>query len=46
MSPARRSLTLRLVFGLAAIAVLGSVFALYIEPEFVIALANQVWACF
>ena len=27
-------------------AALGGVFLLYLKPDFVITLANQVWACF
>lgn len=30
----------------AAIALLAVVFVLYLQPDFVVALANQVWACF
>lgn len=29
-----------------AVAVLGGVFALYVHPDFLVALANQVWSCF
>ncbi len=31
---------------LAALALLLAVFALYSQPDFLVALANQVWACF
>ena len=27
-------------------AALGGVFLLYLKPDFVVTLANQVWACF
>lgn len=27
-------------------AVLAAVFALYLQPDFMVTLANQVWACF
>ena len=30
----------------AGAAALGAVFLLYLKPEFVVTLANQVWACF
>jgi hypothetical protein len=30
----------------AAVAVLGGVFALYVHPDFLVTLANQVWSCF
>lgn len=31
---------------LAASAVLLGVFALYIQPDFLVVLADQIWACF
>ena len=34
-----------LLYGAAAVALLG-VFALYTRPDFLVDLANQVWACF
>jgi hypothetical protein len=34
-----------LSYGLA-VAILLSVFALYTRPDFLVTLANQVWACF
>jgi len=34
-----------LLYGAAAVALLG-VFALYTRPDFLVGLANQVWACF
>ena len=37
----------RTLVGMAAGAVaLGAVFLLYLQPEFAMTLANQVWACF
>jgi hypothetical protein len=30
----------------AALAALAGVFMLYLQPEFMVGLANQVWACF
>ena len=30
----------------SAVAVLLGVFSLYMRPEFLVMLANQVWACF
>lgn len=32
--------------GLAACLLLTGVFALYAQPDFVVQMANQVWACF
>ena len=31
---------------LVAIAVLGGVFLLYTRPDFLVQMANQIWACF
>ena len=31
---------------LLVLAVLAGVFALYLQPDFLLTLANQVWACF
>lgn len=36
----------RLIAWTAALLALGGVFALYLQPDFVVDLANQVWACF
>jgi len=36
----------RWAWGVFAIGVLGFIFARYLEPEFVLNLANQLWACF
>ncbi len=41
----RQRLT-RISAWLAASAVLLAVFALYTQPDFLVVLANQVWACF
>jgi hypothetical protein len=41
MTPLRRAL----LYSAACAALLG-VFALYTRPEFVIGVANQIWACF
>lgn len=30
----------------AALAVLGGVFAMYVHPDFLVTLANQIWSCF
>jgi hypothetical protein len=30
----------------AALLACGAVFALYMQPDFLVTLANQVWACF
>ena len=36
----------RLVAYAAAVAVLLGVFALYLRPDFMVALAQSVWSCF
>ena len=36
----------RIAVGLLAVAALLAVFALYIQPEFLLKLADQLWACF
>lgn len=36
----------RWALGVLAIGVLGFAFARYLEPEFVLNLANQLWTCF
>ncbi|XAH25636.1 hypothetical protein AAFF27_10750 [Xylophilus sp. GW821-FHT01B05] len=30
----------------AALAALGAVFALYVQPDFLVLLADRLWACF
>lgn len=40
------SRTRRLLAWTAAAAALAAVFALYTRPDFLVTLANQVWACF
>ena len=43
----RRPVRWRSLLGAAAGATaLGAVFLLYLKPEFVVTLANKVWACF
>lgn len=34
------------LMGLACIAVLLGVLSMYLQPEFLLTLANQVWGCF
>lgn len=41
-----RPLLLKTVGWAAALAALLGVFALYTQPDFLVTLANQVWACF
>lgn len=36
----------RAVTGMLVASVLGAVFFLYTQPDFVVQMANQVWACF
>jgi hypothetical protein len=36
----------RLGLYVLAVAAVAAVFALYTRPEFLVTLANQVWACF
>jgi hypothetical protein len=38
--------TRKLIGATAAVAVLLGVFSLYLRPDFLVDLANQVWACF
>jgi hypothetical protein len=42
MSPSTR----KTILYLAALVALAGVFALYTRPDFLMQLANQVWACF
>ena len=43
----RRPARWRTMLGAAvAAATLGGVFLLYLKPDFVVTLANQMWACF
>ncbi len=39
-------LPLRLLAGSVSLATLFGVFYLYTQPDFLVLLANQVWACF
>ncbi|MES2363805.1 MAG: hypothetical protein V4646_18690 [Pseudomonadota bacterium] len=41
-----RPLLLKAAGWTAALAALLGVFALYTQPDFLVTLANQVWACF
>ncbi|WP_255576189.1 hypothetical protein [Comamonas sp. Y33R10-2] len=36
----------RILIWAAVVAVLLAVFALYMQPQFMLTLADQVWACF
>ncbi len=36
----------RVIAGIVAIALLAAVFLLYTRPDFMVQMANQVWACF
>lgn len=36
----------RILIWAAVVAVLLAVFALYLQPQFMLTLADQVWACF
>lgn len=36
----------RILIWAAVLAVLLAVFALYLQPQFMLTLADQVWACF
>jgi hypothetical protein len=42
----KRQRLLQTTAWLAATAALLGVFALYTQPDFLVVLANQVWACF
>jgi len=43
-SPARTGL--KVLAGVAALAVLLGVFMLYTQPDFMVTIADQLWACF
>ena len=45
-APAARAPPRRWAWALAGAAVLALVFLLYAEPDFVVMMADQVWACF
>ncbi|GAB1387282.1 hypothetical protein MASR1M59_24300 [Melaminivora sp.] len=36
----------RLLLGLGSLALLLAVFAWYLQPDFMLTLADQLWACF
>lgn len=46
MMSMRRKLQPRLLSYAVALALLLLVFSLYLQPEFMVTLAQQVWACF
>ena len=46
MTTARNNVWRRVVSGCAALALLLAVFMLYTRPEFMLVLAQQIWACF
>jgi hypothetical protein len=39
-------MTRRIAFWAGAMVALAAVFALYLQPDFMVTLANQIWACF
>ncbi len=41
-----RSRTRQLAAGIATVAALLGVFALYMRPDFLVTLADQIWSCF
>ena len=41
-----RTLCKRSIVAVALLAVLLGVFALYLQPDFMLTLADQIWACF
>lgn len=41
-----RTLYKRSIVAIALLAVLLGVFALYLQPDFMLTLADQIWACF
>ena len=43
---APRHTTLHWLARLGALLVLALVFALYLQPDFMVTLANQLWSCF
>jgi hypothetical protein len=46
MSPLSRPWIRQALIGVACIAVLLAVMSMYLQPEFLLTLANQVWGCF
>lgn len=42
----RSKLPLRMLGASLAVGVLGGVFLLYTRPDFLVQMANQLWACF
>lgn len=45
-TPRKRGTAFRLLVWAAVLVVLLAVFALYTAPDFMVMLANQLWACF
>ncbi len=41
-----RQIGMRLVLAVATTAALGGVFSMYVAPEFMLTLADQLWSCF
>ena len=46
MTPVGRHRWIRLAWAALAIVVLGGVFMLYTRPAFMVAMIDQLWACF
>ena len=46
MTVSQRQTFQRIALYGAALAVLLAVFALYLQPDFMVTLAQQIWACF
>ena len=46
MNPLLRTCIRQALIGLVCLAVLMAVMAMYLQPEFLLTLANQVWGCF
>jgi hypothetical protein len=40
------SLSKKMLIRVAALVVLATVFAMYVQPDFMVQMANQVWSCF
>ena len=46
MNPLLRTWIRQALIGMVCLAVLMAVMAMYLQPEFLLTLANQVWGCF
>ena len=46
MTPQMRQHVVHAGWLAAAAAALGAVFAMYVRPEFLVTLVDQIWACF